>query len=284
MCKQTKIIIKHLSTLSFGISTESRAWHGQTLYNPTVQWCDTLAGCMVWCTQDWILQKIPIKMFTSGENVFNKLTWFNKVEHYLSKLRSVWHVYLRSMLSASVMVLQRFSRASRRWGSSFRNLTASTSTLSTTRILLCRLGNWSAWERKLREKRQREAVTGRKRRMGEQRKWRVRGMCWDVDVWKNEGGEWGRWRRRQGGKRQHKEQAGCCFCHRYLKALDFPVILRQFQPGGFGAGRLNESRGYPWLAVSVWTCHSYNLKCWTLSCPENCPPVTQAVNQRAVWH
>lgn len=44
------------------------------------------------------------------------------------------------------MVLQRFSSASRRCGSSFRNLTASTSTLSTTRILLCRLGNWSAWE------------------------------------------------------------------------------------------------------------------------------------------
>lgn len=42
------------------------------------------------------------------------------------------------------MVLQRFSSASSRWGSSFRNLTASTSTLSTTRILLCRLGNWSA--------------------------------------------------------------------------------------------------------------------------------------------
>lgn len=58
--------------------------------------------------------------------------------------RRIW--YLRSMLSASVMVLQRFSSASKRCGSSFRNFTASTSTLSTTRILLCKLGNWSGWE------------------------------------------------------------------------------------------------------------------------------------------
>ncbi len=41
------------------------------------------------------------------------------------------------------MFLQRFNRASSLSGSSFKNLTASTSTLNTTRILLCKVGNWS---------------------------------------------------------------------------------------------------------------------------------------------
>ena len=50
---------------------------------------------------------------------------------------------MRMLARVSVMVLQRFSSASSLWGSSFRNFTASTSTRSTTRILLCRLGNWS---------------------------------------------------------------------------------------------------------------------------------------------
>lgn len=54
--------------------------------------------------------------------------------------------YLRMVVRVSVMVLQRFSKASSLCGSSFRNLTASTSTLSTTRILLCRPGNWSTGE------------------------------------------------------------------------------------------------------------------------------------------
>lgn len=54
--------------------------------------------------------------------------------------------YLRMVVRVSVMVLQRFNKASSLCGSSFRNLTASTSTLSTTRILLCRPGNWSAGE------------------------------------------------------------------------------------------------------------------------------------------
>lgn len=49
--------------------------------------------------------------------------------------------YLRMAVRVSVMVLQRFNKASSLCGSSFRNLTASTSTLSTTRILLCRPGN-----------------------------------------------------------------------------------------------------------------------------------------------
>lgn len=49
--------------------------------------------------------------------------------------------YLRMVARVSVIVLQRFNRASSLCGSSFRNFTASTSTLSTTRILLCRPGN-----------------------------------------------------------------------------------------------------------------------------------------------
>lgn len=49
-------------------------------------------------------------------------------------------------MRVSFIVLQRFKRASSLCGSSFRNLTASTSTRSTTRILLWRPGNWSASE------------------------------------------------------------------------------------------------------------------------------------------
>lgn len=55
-------------------------------------------------------------------------------------------VYLLSVLRVSVMDRQRFRRASSLCGSSFRNFTASTSTLKTTRILLCSPGNWSEWD------------------------------------------------------------------------------------------------------------------------------------------
>lgn len=51
--------------------------------------------------------------------------------------------HLRIWARVSVTVLQRLSSPSRRLGSSLRNFTASTSTRSTTRILLCRLGNWA---------------------------------------------------------------------------------------------------------------------------------------------
>lgn len=47
---------------------------------------------------------------------------------------------LRIWASVSVTPRQRLRSPSRRWGSSFRNFTASTSTRSTTRILLCRPG------------------------------------------------------------------------------------------------------------------------------------------------
>lgn len=52
--------------------------------------------------------------------------------------------HLRTWARVSVTVLQRLRSPSRRLGSSLRNLTASTSTRSTTRILLCRPGNWAA--------------------------------------------------------------------------------------------------------------------------------------------
>lgn len=144
--------------------------------------------------------------------VEEKISWpglTGELRRYRSKLGSVWYAYLRSVLSASVMVLQRFSRASRRCGSSFRNLTASTSTLSTTRILLCRLGNWSAWEGQKEVRRRGNDRWGEDGWCGEKAACQ---RCWDNDVWKNEGGEGGR-----------GEITGCCrisvkllefFCHR----------------------------------------------------------------------
>lgn len=50
-------------------------------------------------------------------------------------------LYLLRLLSVSVRLLTLFSMLSSLWGSSFRNLTASTSTRSTDRILVCRAGN-----------------------------------------------------------------------------------------------------------------------------------------------
>lgn len=130
--------------------------------------------------------------------------------------------YLRSVLRASVMVLQRFSRASRRWGSSFRNFTASTSTLSTTRILLWRLGNWSA-------------QGGEERGISENRKLCVREICWNVDVRRNRAGEQGRREEadyREGDIKGRRDAVSV--------TQDFPVISRWFLWEGLSGGQLNK--------------------------------------------
>lgn len=54
---------------------------------------------------------------------------------------SLFFLYLLRLLSVSVRLLTLFSMLSSLWGSSFKNLTASTSTLSTARILVWRAGN-----------------------------------------------------------------------------------------------------------------------------------------------
>lgn len=120
------------------------------------------------------------------------------------------------------MVLQRFSRASRRWGSSFRNFTASTSTLSTTRILLWRLGNWSA-------------QGGEERGISENRKLCVRERCRNVDVRRNRAGEQGRREEadyREGDIKGRRDAVSV--------SQDFPVISRWFLWGGLSGGQLNE--------------------------------------------
>lgn len=52
-----------------------------------------------------------------------------------------WFLYLLRLLRVSVRLLTLFSMLSSLWGSSLRNLTASTSTLRTERILVCSGGN-----------------------------------------------------------------------------------------------------------------------------------------------
>lgn len=62
--------------------------------------------------------------------------------HHLLKLYStIFWRYLLRLLSVSVRLLTLFSMLSSLCGSSFRNLTASTSTRSTARILVCKAGN-----------------------------------------------------------------------------------------------------------------------------------------------
>lgn len=170
--------------------------------------------------------------------------------------RSVWFVYLRSVLSASVIVLHRFSKASRRCGSSFRNFTASTSTLSTTRILLCRLGNWSA--------RERESERGRGDEEG-----RVTGRQMKRESSMSERGVWIRmWGRTEARSDGGKDGGRGDYRMLFPSRLSEGWIFLSHAHGGF-RGRPAEGEGRAAKKLDLWgsvrTIHSQDLKRWTLS-------------------
>lgn len=99
-----------------------------------------------WTSASLSVFKGLLKSQTQYKNSYYTLMLFFLVEYKQPSRYCCARSYLRMVARVSVIVLHRFNRASSLCGSSFRNLTASTSTRSTTRILLCRPGNWSLGE------------------------------------------------------------------------------------------------------------------------------------------